>query len=451
MARESSGKRIKRVLRGRYYDYSLLAVVIILTCFGLVMLYSASSYEATGTFGNDMHYLIRQAAFSLIGLVFAIFVSTFDYHWYLRFAPALYAVSIILMAAVKYTPLGITINGARRWLGVPNTTYTFQPSEIAKIATILMVVYLMRRFGRDFKSPAGMTILFGSGALAAFSAYYFTENLSTAFIIIGICVGMLFVSHPKTAIFVVIFVLIVALVIGGLYFLVKNVETSESFRVTRVLTWIDPEKYSELGGWQVLQGLYAIGSGGFFGKGLGNSTQKLDIIPESGNDMIFSIICEELGLFGAIMILLLFAYLLYRLAVIAQNAPDKQGSLIATGIFIHIALQVILNVCVVLNVIPTTGITLPLISYGGTSVLFLMTEIGIALGISGRIGIPEEEPEEITERRPARRRERRRERQPQRRPRARTETVPARERTRRSREGVNTVNRRRQVPNRRKV
>ena len=432
MAKESSSKRIKRVLRGQYYDYSLLAVVIILTCFGLVMLYSASSYEATGTFGNDMHYLIRQAGFSLIGLVFAIFVSTFNYHWYLRFAPALYAISIILMAAVKYTPLGITINGARRWLGVPNTTYTFQPSEIAKIATVLMIVYLMKRLGRDFRTFTGMTLLLGSGALAAFSAYYFTDNLSTAVIILGICVGMIFVSHPKTALFVVIFILIAIAIALGLSFLIHNIESSDSFRVTRVLTWINPEKYSELGGWQVLQGLYAIGSGGFFGKGLGNSTQKLDIIPESGNDMIFSIICEELGLFGAILVLLLFAYLLYRLAAIAQNAPDKQGSLIATGIFIHIALQVILNVCVVLNVIPTTGITLPLISYGGTSVLFLMTEIGIALGISGRIGIVEEaepeEPERRTRTAPAVRRRPR----PERRVRAR-EAEPVRRASSRNR------------------
>ncbi len=391
MEREYSERRMNIALKGRYYDYSLLAVVIILTCFGLVMLYSASSYEATSTFGNDMHYLIRQAAFSLIGLVFAIFVSTIDYHVYLRFAPALYAVSILLMAAVKYTPLGLTINGARRWLGIPNTSYSFQPSEIAKIATILLIVYLMKRLGRDFKSLTGMTLLIGSGALAAFSAYYFTENLSTAMIIMGICIGMIFVSHPKTALFVVLFILAAVLIALAIVFLIRNIETSDSFRVKRILTWIDPEKYSELGGWQVLQGLYAIGSGGFFGKGLGNSTQKLDIIPESGNDMIFSIICEELGLFGAILVLLLFAYLLYRLSVIAQNASDKYGSLIATGIFIHIALQVILNVCVVLNVIPTTGITLPLISYGGTSVLFLMTEIGIALGISGRIGIDERE------------------------------------------------------------
>ena len=152
--------------------------------------------------------------------------------------------------------------------------------------------------------------------------------------------------------------------------------------------WLDPEKYASDGGLQVVQGLYAIGSGGFFGKGLGNSAQKM-IIPEVQNDMILAIICEELGVFGAIIVLVLFAILLYRLLFIAQNAPDLYGSLIVIGIFAHIALQVIFNVCVVLNLIPTTGITLPFISYGGTSILFLMIEMGIALGVSSRIRFEE--------------------------------------------------------------
>ena len=152
-----------------------------------------------------------------------------------------------------------------------------------------------------------------------------------------------------------------------------------------ILAWLQPEKNLSAGGYQVLQGLYAIGSGGIFGKGLGNSTQKLATIPEAQNDMIFSIICEELGLFGAILVLVLFAYLLYQLLFIAQNAPDLYGTLTASGIMAHVAIQVILNISVVLNVIPTTGVTLPFVSYGGTSVLFLMYEIGLALNISKNI------------------------------------------------------------------
>lgn len=172
-------------------------------------------------------------------------------------------------------------------------------------------------------------------------------------------------------------------------FLSASISESDNFRLSRIITWLDPENHTDTGGFQVMQGLYAIGSGGFFGKGLGNSTQKLGVIPEAQNDMILAIVCEELGVFGSIIILLLFGLLLYRLMFIARNAPDLYGSLVATGIFAHIALQVILNVMVVTNTIPTTGITLPFISYGGTSVLFLMVEMGIALGIARKIKIKE--------------------------------------------------------------
>ena len=166
--------------------------------------------------------------------------------------------------------------------------------------------------------------------------------------------------------------------------LIQTSDLGDNFRLRRIIVWLAPEKHASDWGYQVMQGLYAIGSGGFFGKGLGNSVQKT-IIPEVQNDMILSIICEELGVFGAIMVLMLFGLLLYRLLFISQNAPDIYGALIVAGIFAHIALQVILNVAVVINLIPTTGITLPFVSYGGTSVLFLMTEMGIALGVSRKI------------------------------------------------------------------
>lgn len=199
--------------------------------------------------------------------------------------------------------------------------------------------------------------------------------------------ALIFVAHPKTAPFVLTAGIGLPVGIVGVRGYVSSLGASGNFRFNRVLAWIDPEKYSDGGGYQVLQGLYAIGSGGLFGKGLGNSTQKIQSIPEAQNDMIFSIICEELGLFGAVLLTILFVFLLYRLMFIAQNAPDLLGSLIVTGIFAHIALQVILNIAVVLNVIPTTGVTLPFISYGGTSILFLMTEMGIALNVSRQIRI----------------------------------------------------------------
>ena len=177
----------------------------------------------------------------------------------------------------------------------------------------------------------------------------------------------------------------IALVIIILIIMNYSMTSSSSFRLRRILAWLHPEENLSTDSYQVLQGLYAIGSGGLFGKGLGNSVQKLSIIPEAQNDMIFAIICEELGLFGAILLMLLFGYMLYRLIVIAQNAPDLYGTLIVSGIFIHIALQVILNIAVVLNVIPTTGVTLPFISYGGTSVIFIMIEMGIALNVARNI------------------------------------------------------------------
>ena len=220
--------------------------------------------------------------------------------------------------------------------------------------------------------------------------FAFTDNLSTAIIIAGITVVLLFIVFPDSRPFVAGVILIAVIAVAVVWF-VKGSVTSGSFRLRRVQVWLNPEANSSVGGYQVMQGLYAIGSGGFFGKGLGNSLQKLDYVPEAQNDMIFTIICEELGLFGAIMLTILFAFMLYRLFFIAQNAPDLLGSLIASGIFIHIALQVVLNIAVVTNVIPTTGITLPFISYGGTSIVFLMAEMALALSVSKRIRFKDQE------------------------------------------------------------
>ena len=238
------------------------------------------------------------------------------------------------------------------------------------------------------KQGGGVIRVLAWGGFSAAVVYLITDNLSTAIIVMGITCITIFVVHPKTKIFVGIAGVGIVLAIAGARILGTMMETSGSFRLRRILVWLNPEKYASEGGYQIMQALYAIGSGGFFGKGLGNSAQKM-IIPEVQNDMILSIICEELGVFGAIMVLILFGMLLYRLLFIAQNAPDLYGSLIVTGIFAHIALQVILNVMVVINCIPTTGITLPFISYGGTSVLFLMAEMGLALGVSARIKIAE--------------------------------------------------------------
>lgn len=380
------GKKRRKV---RYFDYSLLAVIIFLVCFGLVMLYSTSSYSALRVYEDGMHFFKRQAFFCAAGFFGAYIISNIDYHIFAIYAKKLYWLSIFLMALVM-TPLGQEVNGARRWIKLP-FDQQFQPSEVAKIAIILFIPLLLCKLGKEVHSLQGIIHILIWGGFSAVCVYFMTENMSTAIIVMGISCFLVFVVHPKTAPFIVIaaggfvFLLIVVTI---LKLVVQNPEMSGNFRLRRVLVWLEPERYASNWGYQVMQGLYAVGSGGFFGKGLGNSAQKM-IIPEVQNDMILSIICEELGVFGAIIVLLMFGLLLYRLMFIAQNAPDMYGALIVTGIFAHIAIQVILNVAVVINMIPTTGITLPFISYGGTSILFLMAEMGLALGISGKIRFEE--------------------------------------------------------------
>ena len=380
------GVTAEKTVRGSrsrgYYDYNLLAVVIILICFGLMMLYSASAYEASNMFGNDMYYFTRQTLISAGAVVMALVIARNDYHVFMKWSPFLFGLALILMAMVRFSPLGVSAGGARRWLKLG---MQFQPSEIAKIAVILFLPYMILKMGRQIRRGRAVLLLLFLGLLQAGGAYFLTDNLSTAVIIMAISCVIIFLAHPKTRPFIILLLIAAVLIAVGLYILYHTMESTTDFRLRRILTWLRPEENQETGGWQVLQGLYAVGSGGFFGKGLGNSTQKLSYIPEAQNDMIFSIVCEELGLFGAILLLLLFGYLLYRLFFIAQNAPDLYGTLIVSGVFAHIALQVILNVCVVLNVIPTTGVTLPFVSYGGTSILFLMAEVGVALSVARRI------------------------------------------------------------------
>ena len=374
-----------------YYDYSLVAVIILLICFGLVMLYSTSSYIAQMDYNDDMFYFKKQAGISVVCVFGAIFVSWVDYHLLERLSTVLYFLSLFLMALVK-TPLGVESHGARRWLQL-GPIPRFQPAEVAKIAVIVTLSCMIVNMGKRIRTLKSCLLLAGVGGLQALAAYVLTENLSTAIIIFSITAGMIFLAHPKIRMFLVIFAAVILAAALGVFILSKTLETSSSFRIRRILVWLHPEDYASGDGYQTLQALYAIGTGGIFGRGLGNSIQKLGSVPEAQNDMIFSIICEELGLFGALFVLVLFGYLLYRLFFIAQNAPDMFGSLVVSGIFIHVALQVILNIAVVLNILPNTGVTLPFISYGGTSIAFLMLEMGVALGVARRITF--EEPEFI--------------------------------------------------------
>lgn len=370
----------------QYFDYSLLTIVIFLVCFGLIMLYSTSFYSAQIKFGDGMYYFKRQAIISAVSIVGMMIVSKIDYHWYAHFAKIAYWISFVLMALVL-TPLGVEAYGARRWIQLP-FGQTMQPAEMTKLAIIIFIPLLICKAGKRVKDYEVLFKIFLWGAAAGAGVFFLTDNLSTAIIVMGMVCIMLFVAHPKTAPFVALAGAGVTFVAIAVKLIDMSIDDSSNFRLRRILAWLHPEQYSDDGGFQVMQGLYAIGSGGFFGKGLGNSAQKM-IIPEAQNDMILSIICEELGVFGIIIMLMLFGMLLYRLMFIAQNAPDLYGSLIVTGIFAHIAIQVIFNIAVVLNLFPTTGITLPFISYGGTSILFLMAEMGLALGVSRRIQLEE--------------------------------------------------------------
>ncbi len=376
-------RRGRTAAREQYFDFDLLLVIIFLMCFGLVMLYSTSAYEAQVDFGNDMYYFSKQALIGLLGFVAMFIVSKIDYHLYGAFALEIYIFSMIMMALVK-TPLGLTLNGARRWIQLPGNL-TLQPAEITKIAVILFISYELCRLGRKAYTMEGIIRVLVFGAVASGGVLFLTDNLSTAIIVMAITCILIFVIHPKTKPFLMIVGIGAAVAAVGIAILSVTAANSDNFRLQRILSWLNPEATADTGSFQVMQGLYAIGSGGFFGKGLGNSTQKLGVIPEAQNDMILVVICEELGVFGAIIILVLFGILLYRLMFIAKNAPDLYGSLIASGIFAHIALQVILNIGVVTGLLPTTGITLPFISYGGTAIVFLLAEMGIALGISRRI------------------------------------------------------------------
>ena len=389
MSREKKAvKKPKTKKKTDYYDYSLLAVIILLTCFGLVMLYSTSSYMAELNYGDDMYYFKKQAAISFGCIIIALGISQIDYHILTKFTGVLYGLAAILMVLVK-TPLGRTANGARRWLNLG--PLSFQPSEVAKIAVIVCLSYMIVNMGRKIKTLKAFMILAGSGSALAFLAYAFTDNLSTAIIIFCITMGLIFIAHPKVKPFLIAAGVGIALIIIFVMILSSSLETSSSFRLRRILVWLHPEDFASGDGYQTIQALYAIGSGGFLGRGLGNSIQKLGSVPEAQNDMIFSIVCEELGILGGIILLLLFAYLLYRLFFIAQNAPDMFGSLMVSGIFIHIALQVIFNIAVVLNLMPNTGVTLPFVSYGGTSIVFLMSEMGLALSVARQIKFKEPE------------------------------------------------------------
>lgn len=385
MAGQKSRRRRKKEQSEYFFDYSLLFIVLFLLGFGLVMVYSASSYEAFSdpNIRDAAYYLKRQLAADIVGLAAMIMVANIPYHFWERFATLGYVTSMVLILLVL-TPLGIERNGAKRWIGVEGFPFNLQPAEVAKLGMILFLAALVCKIGKSVRTMKGFLVMVIVPLPIVLLVWQLTNNLSSAIIIMGISLLMVFVASPDYKKFVIMGAAGVALA-AILVLIIVNADSVEGFRSERILAWLDPESYAQGKGFQTLQALYAIGSGGIWGKGLGQSMQKLNFLPEAQNDMIFSIICEELGLFGAIAIILMFVLLLWRMMIIANNASDLFGALLVVGVMGHIAIQAILNIAVVTSTIPNTGISLPFISYGGSSVMFLLIEIGLVLSVAKRI------------------------------------------------------------------
>lgn len=364
-------KRIRFWNPGEYFDYSLLFIVVFLVGFGLIMVYSTSSYTASLDYGDAAYFFKKQAIFAVMGIAAMLFISKVDYHFLKRLTLiAFLGIGIMTLAVLV---VGSASGGSTRWLQIG--PIRFQPSELAKMAIIMYVaaattaqVWKLNDWKVLVKIMISPVILTGFIAI---------ENLSTAIICGVIVIAILFVASPKYSHF--IFIAGVGVLGGGLFLLTAG------YRMDRIDAWLNLETHPK--GYQTLQALYAIGSGGIWGKGLGQSIQKMDFIPEAHNDMIFSVICEELGIVGGVSLILLFIILIWRLMLIVVNARDLYGSLLVVGVLAHVAVQVLINIAVVTNTIPNTGIPLPFISYGGTSLVFLLVEMGIVLSVARQIKI----------------------------------------------------------------
>ena len=360
-----------------FYDFSLVVMVFSITLFGLLMLYSASGYMAAKSDLGDMYYLTRQGIFALAGFLIMLFLSRFfDYHWLSKLNILIYVAA--WGALIATFVMGVASHGSSRWIRIMGVQ--FQPSELMKPAVIIMLATLLTDKGYRINSLKAM---FRCSLYALIpAAIVALTNLSTGIIIVSIAIFMLFVAVKSYRYHLALLFATVLGYIGAypLALFLQKVKILHGYQITRILAWRDPASFPD-DTYQTRQGLYAIASGGIFGKGLGESIQKF-LMPEAQNDMIFTIICEELGLVGAVGLMLVYALILSRLYEIAKNAKDLFGSFLVIGVMAHIALQSILTIAVASNSIPNTGITLPFVSYGGTSLLILLAELGICLNVS---------------------------------------------------------------------
>jgi cell division protein FtsW len=362
-------------------DFGMLITIIILLCAGIVMVASASSYYALSNYNNSNYFLVRQLFFGIIGFIFMIIISNIDYKRYKKWGYLFYIICLVLLVLVL-TPLGQTRNGAKRWLGFG--ALVFQPSEIMKIGLVIgMSTYLSLNYKKltSFKGyiiPILMLLL-------VVIVMFMQKHLSGTIVMFVAACSIIFVSGIKVkARYIIAGIIAAAAMLAVFIFMPSgdSTESSGSFRLDRIVSFLNPEEDIKGGNWQAAQSLYAIGSGGIFGRGLGQSRQKYLWLPEAQNDFIFSVLGEELGLVGTVTVLALFSFFIYRGYRIAITARDMYGSLLATGITSAFALQILVNIAVVTCTVPVTGMPLPFFSYGGTALFINLCAMGILLNIS---------------------------------------------------------------------
>lgn len=363
------------------FDFVLFITVLIMLAFGVIMVLSASSPSALSESGNSYAYVTTQAVSAILGIILMLIISKIDYKFYAKFYKIAYWFSIVILLAVLIPGVGKSSGGATRWINLMGVT-TFQPSEIVKIALIVFyAVFLSKnkeklgRFGAGFITP--FLIVVPIIAILIFVQ----SHLSVCVVIILVISVMMLIAGTKLRYFLTCGVLGAAGGLGGLY-LIAKVTGEGMYRLNRITAFMDPWADAKGTGWQIIQSLYAIGSGGLFGVGLGNSTQKYLYLPEPHNDFIFAVLAEELGFIGCLLVIILFAIFIWRGILISMKAKDMFGSLLAVGITSQIGIQAIINIAVVTSSMPNTGMPLPFFSYGGTALLILLCSVGILLNIS---------------------------------------------------------------------
>lgn len=367
----------KKIRRGRI-DMTLFTILSIMITFGLIMVFSASAPAAFYQHGDQFHFIKRQFIWTLVGFGAMFFFATVQYKVIKKWAGIFMIVSLVLMYLVPL--IGIELNGAKRWLGIG--PLTFQPSEIAKFALVFYFAKKMDESRHGSLNNFVYGFLPYIGVLGLFLlAMFLQDHLSAMVVTFGALMIVLYAGGANTKHFLLMGAVGVVALIPLAFF--------ESYRLARIMTFLDPFADIKGGGWQIVQGLYAIGSGGIFGRGLGQARQKFLYVPEAHNDYIYAILCEELGFIGAILVAVLFAAFITRCIIIALNAPDTFSRVTVFGITTIIALQYIINIGVVTSVMPNTGMQLPFFSAGGTSLVFLMSAMGIVLNISRYSKIPD--------------------------------------------------------------